>query len=765
MSDVPAPPPPARPARPAVPARSAPTPSWSRRFLASAGVLVVAVTLTALFWPTLWAGGGLVGGDVYYYFLPQKAFFAERLQAGALPLWNPLVGNGYPQLAESQTGALYPPYWPLYRWLSLNSAYNATILGHYTWAFLGCFWLARRFRLSPSAALFAALVYTYSWFPPRVSLEWAIVGGAWLPWAVGCAENWLQSGRGRWLATLAVVLALQLLAGHFLLAFLTQLTLLVFVPARLLWPATGPLAARLVANGAILAGAVSAAAVSAGSGATNSSSASSPSASATPSDASPAHAPPRIRLLFGVALAGFAAYLLAGAQLLPTWELKRHSQRVGVTEEHNPDYGYIPLPYYAQLIAPWKWYSSEQELRQVADPARPRTNWVEAHLYFGLLPLGLALAGLRSAPRLGPDGLRWVWLLGTLFALAYTTGWLVPLTNHLPGFSFFEGPGRYGVLCTLGVALLAGRGLALCETPLWGLGRLLCWVLVFGATGTDLWLVSRMVGHAQPVEVAPVSRREASPLRQMLRTSGPTRMLNEGKNLPSLVGAGTYPVYLGLGPAAYFDPALACPQPLPFRETAPTPQQLEWLQRNGITHILSLTPIDLQRWPARQVWFGPDPCLNLPLGRPINSGFYLYELNETRGRVAWVEQPAPGTITLRTYEPERVVVETDSSEEGTVLVTDLNYPGWQVEVDGRAATPVVVENCFRGVQVPAGRHAVQWTYRPTSLYLGLGMTGLGFLLVGGLWFVGGGGTTAVVAASARPMKMDSHPTSPTVPSQ
>ncbi|MFM8220964.1 MAG: hypothetical protein ACKOJF_18800, partial [Planctomycetaceae bacterium] len=182
MSDVPAPPAPARSSRATLPVRSA---LRSRQAWRLAGVLVVAVALTALFWPTLWAGGGLVGGDVYYYFLPQKAFFADRLQAGALPLWNPLVGHGYPQLAESQTGALYPPYWPLYRWLSLNAAFNATILGHYLWAFLGCYWLARQSRLSPSGALFAALVYTYSWFPPRVSLEWAIVGGSWLPWAVG----------------------------------------------------------------------------------------------------------------------------------------------------------------------------------------------------------------------------------------------------------------------------------------------------------------------------------------------------------------------------------------------------------------------------------------------------------------------------------------------------------------------------------------------------------------------------------------------------
>ena len=42
--------------------------------LFAAVTLVVAVVLTWIFWSKLWLGGGLVGGDLYPYFLPQKAF-------------------------------------------------------------------------------------------------------------------------------------------------------------------------------------------------------------------------------------------------------------------------------------------------------------------------------------------------------------------------------------------------------------------------------------------------------------------------------------------------------------------------------------------------------------------------------------------------------------------------------------------------------------------------------------------------------------------
>ncbi|MFN7804571.1 MAG: hypothetical protein ACK5TO_11175 [Planctomycetaceae bacterium] len=667
----------------AAPAPRRTTTSWGT----VAALLLTAVAMTGVFWPTLWTGGGLVGGDIYYYFMPQKAFYADSLARGELPLWNNLVGNGYPQLAESQTGVFYPPYLVLYRFCDLGTAFNLTILGHYVLAFVAAWLYLRRLGLRPLSASFGALVYTYSWFPPRVSLEWAIVGGSWLPLALWCAESFLQTGRRRFLLVLPLVLTLQLLAGHFLLAFLTQLCLAVTVPVRLWWSerlANEPAASRFRRGGWV----------------------------------------------FGmIAL----AFVLAAAQLVPTWELKQASQRQTVTAEHDPGYGYIPLAYLAQVIQPWKWYAGDQMVQSVADPAKPRTNWVEAHLYFGLLPLVLAGVGLFDRRSTVPGPVRGLWLAMIVGAVSYATGWLLPVTNHLPGFSFFEGPGRYGVIATLGVALLAGAGFAVVERRLPGLACLGWIVVAFGATGADLWWVSQRVTHAFPVEQAPVGWRDRSPIRQFLaERETPTRMLNEGKNLPSLVGAGTYPVYLGLGPAAYFDPDLAMPQPLPFRETLPTADQLDWLERNGVTHILSLTQIPQGGWPVKQIWFGADPCLNVPLARSSSHGFYLYELERTRGRVSWLtpgSNPAPRLVR---YEPQLAEIVVDAVEPGTVVLTDLAYPGWDVSVDGQASENLLVERIFRGVAVPSGVHRIRWTYQSRSVYLGISISLMGCVVWGTL---------------------------------
>src|ERR1043165_6089102 len=119
---------------------------------------VAALGLTALFWGPLWRGGGLVGGDVYSFYFPQKSVYADALKAGELPLWHPYTGHGYPLVGESQTGVFYPFHFVAYRLADLNTAYNAIHLLHYVLAFAFTVLYARRFGLSLTAALLAALV-------------------------------------------------------------------------------------------------------------------------------------------------------------------------------------------------------------------------------------------------------------------------------------------------------------------------------------------------------------------------------------------------------------------------------------------------------------------------------------------------------------------------------------------------------------------------------------------------------------------------------
>ena len=649
-------------------------------------VFGLAIGLTYVFWSPLWHGGGLIGGDTYTYFLPQKTYLADQLSTGAIPLWNPLVGHGYPIVAESQTGVLYPTNLLLYYWLEVNTAYSMSMLLHFIAAFVATWLFARRLGLGFAASLLAALVFVYSWFPPRICLEWAIIGAVYFPLTLWCVESFLQTTRHRYLILLSVAIGLHLLAGHFNLVFIEVLTCLAYAILRCNWKSV---------------------------------------------DSSEAH-PPGTRAFVAVALAAAAGFSLAAVQLVPTWELKQLSQRADVGATHDPGYGHIPPWYLSQVVVPWMWYAPEvdadQALRTIKTLSFPsQTNKVEAHLYFGLLPLALAVCGLvyRFRCRLGTPWVFRIWIGLGLAAVVYATGWLLPVTRHLPGFSFFMGPGRYGIVTTMAVALLSSSTLDQWLRNRTGAIAWLAVIAVLGITTADLWTVRIHWNHsatgapawyADLVDQPPVQARNDSTIRQILSEyPTPVRMLGTFQNAPTLTGFAMTPPYLGLGPAEYYDPALTIPRATSSPATAEdTAARIEWLQQAGVTHLLTEQPLSSE-WPVELAWRGFDPLLNPAAAR--RDPYFLYELHGSRGRFATTD-PDRDELRVIEFGPERTVLELDCAETTTLVQTDILYPGWQVAIDGIESEPVRVDGMFRGVQIPPGQHTVVWAYSSGALRWG-----------------------------------------------
>jgi hypothetical protein len=455
-------------------------------------------------------------------------------------------------------------------------------------------------------------------------------------------------------------------------------------------------------------------------------------------------------LLLAAVGAGFA---LAAVQLIPTWELKQLSQRTVVGGRHDPGYGHIPPWYLTQIVAPWMWYApdvdADHALNSIKALSIPSlTNKVEAQLYFGLVPLLLAVGGLVARFRHREQTPRALvaWGVLGLAALVYTTGWLLPVTRHLPGFSFFMGPGRYGMVTTLAVALLAAFSLDHWMNRPRNVRRWrFVYGLVFGVTVFDLWFIrcywnetdrqkipsvnslidaisnapttGAPAWYADLISDPPLNHRDQSVVRQVLaQYPQPVRMLSTFQNMPTLTGFAMTPTYLGLSPVEYVDPKLTIPPIHDPPEVGEVEAQLEWLRRAGVTHILAEQPLDAEQWRARPVWSGVDELLNRPWGHP--GPLFLYELTETRGRAA-LAAPSPGdTVHVAEYSSGRVVIEVQASHPGEVILTDLSYPGWRVTIDGQGAEARRVEGMYRGVAVPSGKHTIAWSYKPRGFEIG-----------------------------------------------
>ncbi len=674
---------------------AATTPSERDGWLAWPAVVGVAVVLTVLFWGPLWQGGTLIGGDTFSYYFPQKVFLSEALQRGEFPLWNPLVGAGYPIVAESQTGVLYPPTLLLYRFLEVHVAYSANQILHYIIAFVGMWAVGRRYGLSWGGAVLASLVYVYGWFAPRICLEWAIIGGAYLPWCVWLVEGWLQTGSRRCLLWLAPLFGLFLLAGHFHLAFITTLALSAYVVFR--------------------------------------------SAKERPF----AEQKATYAWFGGVLLAG---YLLAAVQLGPTLELMTRSQRQEFNQGNDPGYGHTPPWYLTQVFSSWLWYgpdlNADQALFQVGTLAYPcSTNKVEAHLYFGMLPLLLVVWAMGQ----GLFQRRWpfsrsltLWLGIGLIGLLLATGWPFVVLKHVPGFGYFRGAGRYGILMEFAVSLLAGAAFddwlpasregMRPSTARTGL-RWCAWLVVVGLTTWDLHTVSRWVTYAVMLEGPVLQTRDTSEIRTELARSGrPARLWARGSNAATLLGVSAFPVYLGLGPREYFETPLASNyrEDEDLTDPVAVAKQVAWLRRHGVTHVLSFVPLNETEWSAQLVYRGLDQLLSRVWGR-VNEPLYLYQLVEAPGRIV---DGQGQRLDVNAFEQtaNRLTLTVTPVAETNVVVRELAYPGWEVAVDGVPATARVVDSMYRGVEVTAGPHRIEWTYQPRSLWKGLAVSGVILLI-------------------------------------
>lgn len=93
-----------------------------------------------------------------------------------------------------------------------------------------------------------------------------------------------------------------------------------------------------------------------------------------------------------------------------------------------------------------------------------------------------------------------------------------------------------------------------------------------------------------------------------------------------------------------------------------------------------------------------------------------------------------GVAEITQYAPERVVVRTQSTAGGLLLLSDANYPGWVATIDGQPADLHTANALFRAVFVPAGAHEVVFTFSPRSYALGRVLSLLGLALWGALAF-------------------------------
>lgn len=392
-----------------------------RRLRPPAAALLIAGLTLLFFWKILFTNLILIGVDSFLYFYPYKAYVAQALSAGRLPLWNPHLFMGVPLLANMQTAVLYPLNWPFLS-LSPPKQVAASIALHVALAGWGTHFYARRsLRLGWFASLTAAIVFALGGFVGAQAEHINQLNVmAWLPWTFLLLD--VAVGNRRRLTPvlgLGLVMAMMILAGHAQATYICWVGLGFYAIAGGRRKARSPGSQvqdrhRLAALGSYLRS--------------------------------------RLPYLLALAIAVGVAILLSAMQILPTWELSRLSVRSGgLSYREAAAFSLRPWQLHHSLLPPFG-----SDLSQVFGEA-----YSEYVAYVGVFGLSLAAWGVVRGWRRLPS-VRFFTLFsasGLFLGIGGFNPVYYALYLIIPGFNLFRVPARWMLFYAFGIAVLAGIGM------------------------------------------------------------------------------------------------------------------------------------------------------------------------------------------------------------------------------------------------------------------------------------------------------------------
>jgi hypothetical protein len=777
----------------------------ARRAIVPAAVLLTLPLI--LYAPFLFGGKVLYWGVYLLQVYPWRQLAVEQIQAGHWPLWNPYLGAGTPLAANLQTAAFYPPN-VLFLLMPVERAFGWELALHVALAGLFAYYLGRTLGLSRFGALIVGLAYggggyiISRWVFPSM-----VYAAAWLPLMLALTEKVIRhtsfrsrtpdskggSGVRYWMldvAVLALIIALQFLAGHAQTSFYSAVIIAAFALFRLARQQTTVQESRIRASilgiGSLL-----------------------------------------LAALWGIALAAI--------QLLPTAELTTHSHRTGNLTDVT----------FAYELSFWPWRLITLLAPDFfGNPARGEywaygTYWEES-AFVGVLPLILALVAVAGwLSRRRREGTRQMLavvpfffvlsLLSLILAMGDHTPLYPLLFRYVPGFGFFQAPARLMIGYALGMALLAGIGAdtlritprtrtALRITFVAGLGMAIAGIaarlvlpairasfgdsmlrlgltlalaavvlllqgrrlrrtrwqaavivlvvadlLAFGwglAPGTDPSIYRTPVATAEFLTTQPLGRtyvshscaEETYNRYVSLSTYGSTdinhlqglreSLLPNLNSVHHLHGVGNYdPLTIGLHRDLY---DILARQPDTLDESRPllnlfatryiiTDVELELPQLYGAGPRIYANDQALPRaFVVHQARVIEDEEARLDVLR--DPGF------DPRSEVLLSRSPPvalpPSTTraagkqpSISREGPDRILIEARLSEPGYLVLADTYYPGWRSTVDGEPVEILAANHAFRAVQLDRGEHKVVFEYAPLSFRLGAWITAAAVLLL------------------------------------
>lgn len=95
------------------------------------------------------------------------------------------------------------------------------------------------------------------------------------------------------------------------------------------------------------------------------------------------------------------------------------------------------------------------------------------------------------------------------------------------------------------------------------------------------------------------------------------------------------------------------------------------------------------------------------------------------------ENSCSGIVRVVTDDSHRLILTTESNQDALLLIANSFYPGWRSFIDGHETKILPANINQQAVQIPKGRHEVEFEFNPESYQKGLTISGISYVLIAG----------------------------------
>jgi hypothetical protein len=105
-------------------------------------------------------------------------------------------------------------------------------------------------------------------------------------------------------------------------------------------------------------------------------------------------------------------------------------------------------------------------------------------------------------------------------------------------------------------------------------------------------------------------------------------------------------------------------------------------------------------------------------------------IDETKFVVNNFQYDSLATVRLQDYSPKKLVYEVETNQNGLLIFSEIYYPeGWKAFIDDKEVNIIRANYILRALEVPVGKHKIEFRFEPKSYQIGNSVTAASSWLV------------------------------------